>query len=823
MKNFFFITLIILSFKSFSQRPPQDFKKINFKGKVIDLDTSQPLEYATISLKSLRNPNNIQGGITVSDGSFDFEVIPGRYFLTIEYISFEKFIKENILIDKDTDIGTIELKINVEALENINLTAERTEVEIRLDKTVYNVGKDITVRGGSVADVLDNVPSVSVDIDGNVALRGNDNVRILINGKPSGLVGLSGPQGLQQIPAESIDKVEVITSPSARYESEGTGGILNIILKKDSMEGINGNIVVNAGIPKNLGGSYTFNYKSKKINIFNTTSIKTNINKGRGGAENEYFNGTNPNTFLSENGRAERKGNNFFTNLGLEYSINNSSSLIISGFYSKRDNQNLNETVFKNFNSFKILENQSKRNQDEDEVDESNQITFNYTKKFNEKGHELVAEIQYEKSTEIEDGFFTNMTIFPNQGEPRYDKLLTDENQKRSLYQIDYVWPIDDNTQLELGYRGSFNDLSTDYQVSDLIANSYVIDANQSNFLDYKEYINAAYSQFGKKINSFSYLLGLRMENSIIRIDQKTTNQKNNKNYTDWFPTINVSYEFNQATSVTFGYSRRLRRPRSRFINPFPSRRSLTNLFQGNSDINPSYSNTLDLGYLKRLKKFTLNGSIYYTKSTSVFTFINEATGENAIISSNPLIEVPVLRTMPVNLSENIRTGTDFSITYTPNRKLRVNGNFNIFNSKLLGTYNNIDYGSENLSWFARMNASIKLPKEFDFQLRMFYRGPGRNSQSEVKGGINFSGAINKNILNKKGTISFRVSDIFNTSKFRVITTTENYISAREFRRREPTYIFTFTYKINEKKSDSKRKRGGNNFQGGGDEGGYGY
>ena len=526
---------------------------------------------------------------------------------------------------------------------------------------------------------------------------------------------------------------------------------------------------------------------------------------------------------MSENGRAERKGNNFFTNLGLEYSINNSSSLIISGFYSKRDNQNLNETVFKNFNSFKILENQSKRNQDEDEVDESNQITFNYTKKFNEKGHELVAEIQYEKSTEIEDGFFTNMTIFPNQGEPRYDRLLTDENQKRSLYQIDYVWPIDDNTQFELGYRGSFNELSTDYQVSDLIANSYVIDANQSNFLDYKEYINAAYSQFGKKINSFSYLLGLRMENSIIRIDQKTTNQKNNKNYTDWFPTINVSYEFNQATSVTLGYSRRLRRPRSRFINPFPSRRSLTNLFQGNSDINPSYSNTLDLGYLKRLKKFTLNGSIYYTKSTSVFTFINEATGEKAIISSNPLVEVPVLRTMPINLSENIRTGTDFSITYTPNRKLRVNGNFNIFNSKLLGSYNNIDYGSENLSWFARMNASIKLPKEFDFQLRMFYRGPGRNSQSEVKGGINFSGAINKNILNKKGTISFRVSDIFNTSKFRVITTTENYISAREFRRREPTYIFTFTYKINEKKSDRKRNTRGNNFQGGGDEGGYGY
>ncbi len=209
-------------------------------------------------------PGRIQGGITDDKGNFDLEVFPGKYNINIEYIGFTKVELTDKVLREDENLGIISLTISAESLDEVELVGERTEVEIRLDKRIYNVGRDITVRGGSVADVLDNVPSVSVDVEGNIALRGNENVRILINGKPSGLVGLSGPQGLRSLPAESIEKVEVVTSPSARYEASGTAGILNIILKKEELEGFNGSFIVNGGFPTTYGGNATLNWRTKK-------------------------------------------------------------------------------------------------------------------------------------------------------------------------------------------------------------------------------------------------------------------------------------------------------------------------------------------------------------------------------------------------------------------------------------------------------------------------------------------------------------------------------------------------------------------------------
>ena len=254
---------------------PQNYQarpKIVLSGKVIDQETQQPLEYATITLKNPRFPDRLQGGITGIDGTFSFEIFPGRYTITTEYISFESNIKEGVILRESTDLGTIALGISVAALDEVELVAERTEVEIRLDKRVYNVGRDITVRGGSVSDVMDNIPSVSVDVEGNISLRGNDNVRILINGKPSGLVGLSGPDALRQLPAESIEKVEVITSPSARYEASGTAGILNIILKREELVGFNGSFILNGGFPTTYGGNTNLNWRTEKLNIFSTLS-----------------------------------------------------------------------------------------------------------------------------------------------------------------------------------------------------------------------------------------------------------------------------------------------------------------------------------------------------------------------------------------------------------------------------------------------------------------------------------------------------------------------------------------------------------------------
>ena len=824
-KKYFGILYLLGMLITYGQRPGGPIKFI-ITGKVIDKETNQPLEYATITLKNNNRPDAIQGGITDAEGNFRIESFPGQYDIDIEFISFTTYSKNDVLIKSNLNLGTIALEINANELEEVELVGEQTQVEIRLDKRIYNVGKDITVRGGSVADVLGNIPSITVDVEGNIALRGNNNVRILINGKPSGLVGISGPDGLRQLPSESIEKVEVITSPSARYDAEGTGGILNIILKKQERSGFNGNFNVNGGVPETYRGTATVNWKTNKLNVFSTNTIGRRTSISNGLSENEYFNGEEANSYLFETGKTNRERDQKFISLGAEYFIDDSSSFTFNGFY--RDNEGVNDGVvtIDELNSIggspiSTVE----RMQYEPELDESFQISGLYEKKFNDKGHEISATYQYEESTEDELAQITSLQSFPYIRINNNEEVTTLESQKRILAQVDYIYPLDENTQIELGYRGTFNTIETDYEVAFIENNIRTIDTNLTNVLVYKEYVNAAYTQFGKKINKFSLLLGLRMEDSNIVIDQRTTNDYTNKRYTNWFPTVNLSFEIDEKESITLGYAKRIRRPRGFFLNPFPSRNSITNFFQGNPDLDPASTGSFDFGYLKRFKKFTLNGSIYYQRTTNNFQFVNEDTGETVVLSGDPndsnsdLVIVPVLRRGPINLSKNKRYGGEASLTFTPNRKIRLNANFNLYSNEVIGTYNGFVFDAKNISWSSRFISSINFGKGLSWQNQLFLRGPRVTAQSKSKPLGGLSTAFNKDILKDKGTLSFRISDVFNTQKYRSDTFTDTFNSYSEFQWRQPTYIATFTYRLNQKKNQRSRRGRYDDDN----DGGYGY
>ena len=263
MKNAILPLFLFISLFSFAQ-------KISITGTVVEGATNQPLEYATIILEPI-DGKKVSGGVTNREGKFDITLKRGKYNITIEFLSFESIVIQNKELTKDTDLGTIKLYENAESLDEVEIIAEKSTVEFRLDKKIYNVGKDMTVKGGSASDVLDNVPSVTVDVEGNVSLRGNESVRILINGKPSGLVGLNGNDALRQLPADAIAKVEIITSPSARYQAEGTAGIINIVLRKGKAQGFNGSVTADLGTPTKVGTSASLNYRTKKFNYFTTT------------------------------------------------------------------------------------------------------------------------------------------------------------------------------------------------------------------------------------------------------------------------------------------------------------------------------------------------------------------------------------------------------------------------------------------------------------------------------------------------------------------------------------------------------------------------
>ena len=825
MKIIRLLTLILISYELFGQRPSGNIPQFKLSGVVIDKETQQPLEYATISLRNPKNPSRLQGGITEAEGKFNIDVFPGTYEISIEYIGFESFTKTGVIIRNNLDLGTIGLLISRTALEGVEVMAEKTEVEIRLDKRIYNVGKDLTVRGGSVADVLDNVPSVTVDIEGNVALRGNDNVRILINGKPSGLVGISGPQGLQQLPAESIEKVEVVTSPSARYGAEGTAGILNIILKKQELLGFNGNFVANAGqthsniIPSNYGGSANINLRKNKFNIFSTNSYSKSLSIGRVFNENEYFNGDKPSTFLEESRKPQRENFSFFSSLGVEYYLKEKTSLILSGFIRDRSGDDYSKNILKRFDTNKELIFQSELIELETDKDDARQISLNLDSEIDEVGQEFTAVFQYEENKEDEKADI-NSSIKDK------DELVNQlESEKRILLQADYVLPLDKDTQFEFGYRGNFSNQENDYQVFQIKNGAFEKNTGLSNVLVYKEHIHALYSQFGKKLNAFSFLFGLRMEDSKIVVDQRTINDYNEKKYTNFFPTVNLSYEFSESESLILGYSRRISRPRGRFLNPFPSRASVANFFQGNADLDPSYSNTVDIGYLKRWDKVTFNSSIYHQRSTDVFTFIAEDSGQTVEVSQNngsdDLVKVPIIIRNPINLAENNRTGFEFTLSYNPSKKSRVFANFNLFNSETIGVHEGVDLSRTNLSWFSRVNGKFTIFKDIDWQIQVFYRGPRENAQTKSKGMVFTSMALNKDIFKKKGTLSFRVSDLFNSAMFQSHTFTPTFQNDVVFRRSLPSFNLSMTYRVNQKENAQRRRSPQNG--GGGNEGDFGF
>ena len=818
----FFLGLLLFSARAQKPQAISEKSEVTISGNVIDEETKEPLEYATIVVFSKLKNAIITGGITDSKGDFSIPVEIGAFDIRIEYIGFKTQIIENKRITNDENIGKFSLILDVEALDAVEIIAERTTVEFRLDKKIYNVGKDLTVRGGTVSDVLDNVPSVSVDVEGNVALRGNDDVRILINGKPSGLVGLNSTDTLRQLPAESIERVEVITSPSARYDAEGSAGILNIILRRSKLQGLNGAMTLNTSYPTQAGVSGNINYRTGNLNFFNTTGYSYRETPGNSYNNTEFFNGDNPSTFLNEERKFERERKGLNTNLGVEWYVNKTSSFTASMVYRNSDNASNTTNILDEIGSNNSIT-RNIRLDPEIEDDKTIQYSLNYDNQFNgDSQHKLTFDFQYEKSEESE-------TSLINQNRIDVENVETREKQDRILLQADYVKPVGKEGQFEMGYRGQFQNLNSDFLVENTNDNgdTFFINTDLSNDLAFSQYVNAFYTQYGNKLgDKFSYLFGIRLEGTRVTIDQETSGDFEKKNYTQLFPTANLAYEISEDASITLGYNRRIRRPRSYFINPFPSRSSATSIFQGNPNLDPSTSDAFDIGYLNRFGKVTLSTSVYFQHATNTFNFITRETDLYYIFETNQTISqndpdfdqinddfdlVPIIKRGPVNLATNDRFGFEFTLSYRPTKKWSLNGNFNVFQSITRGDFEEQNFDAENLSWFMRLNNKYTLPGEVDWQTRLFYRGPNETAQSISAGVFSTDLAFSKDLFEEKASLALRVSDLFNSRKRISESFTSNFRSDSEFQWRQRTYTMSFTYRFNQQKNQRQRRGGQGN------------
>ena len=793
------VLTLLVSITTFAQRP--DSKKVTISGKVIEKGTNLPLEYATIVFENAIT-KQLSGGITDENGNFKFEVVAGNYNVRAEFISFKSVTVPQNEFKADTNLGTIQMAADVAQLNEIEVIAEKSTVEIKLDKRVYNVGKDMMVKGGTVSDVLDNVPSVTVDAEGTVALRGNENVKILIDGRPSGLAGINIADALKLLPADAVEKVEVITNPSARYDAEGGGGIINIVLRKGKANGVNGSIMVNAGDPETYGTGINLNKKSDDYNLFSNFGYNYRNNPGNSMVDAEYFNpdGTTKN-FINERRTNDRLSEGFNANFGIDLNISKSLTWTNALTFRENRGKNPDNVFFYNFDSG--FNPTSTRNRFNDQRSDEFSIEYasNFVKKFKKDDHKLTVDIAISQNRENEFATISDQTL-GNPSSLDTEETSNTQKQQRNLIQADYVLPIGKNGRFEAGYRGSFlNNLTAFFVTPDI--------TNLSNTLEYIENVNALYAQYGSKINKFSYFFGLRFEDSNIEVNSITKNDYNTKKYNNLFPSATFNYEFSESSSVSLSYSKRINRPRGRFLNPVSSLSSNINIFQGNPDLDPSLTDAIDLGYLKKWNKLTFNTSAYINITNDSFQFIRRQSGDE-------VNDIPIIVSTPINLAKEYRAGFEFNLNYTPYKWWRLNGNFNAFRNETKGDYSFVDSDGDTilqnfdnvaLTWFARINSKVTLPYKIDWQTNGTYNAPQTNAQGRSLGVASMNLAFSKDVLKDKATIALNVSDVFNSRKRIMETEIPNVVSSySEMQWRERQVMLTFTYRFNKQKNERDRQ-----------------
>lgn len=852
-KTIAFLTLLLTAFTAFAQIPPGAPRgnTVKITGQLLEQATKQPLEFANVIIQTSDNVT-VAGGLTDAEGRYNLTVAPGTYNIKFDFISFKSIIISGRAITTDTNLGVTSMAADATILEGVEITAERTTVEIKLDKRVYTVGNDMMVKGGTVSDVLDNVPSLSVDAEGNVALRGNQSVTILIDGRPSNLAGSNVAEVLRLLPADSVDKVEVITNPSARYDAEGGGGIVNIILKKGKANGFNGSAIVSTGDPANHGVSTNLNYRSDNYNLFSNLNYNYRKNPGNSFTNSEYLDSeTNETTsYTNERRTNDRLRKGFNASVGAEWFLNESTTWTNSVSFRRNDGGNTTNTFYDNFDANRTLTNSRLRFSDQVDDESNLNLGTNLVKKFNEDGHELRIDASISRNYEDEDANINDeiLNVTDTSGNS-YERTINEEEEKRGLVQADYVLPIGEKSRFEAGYRGSFTSMRTNSIAETLVDGQFENNDNFSNFLEYKEKVNAIYSQFGSKTGKFSYLFGLRWEDSNIDVNLYTTGSFNNKRYNNFFPSAFLSYEFSESSNVSLSYSRRINRPRGRFLNPFSGLQSNINIFRGNPDINPSKTHSIDLGYLKKWDKLTLSTSAYLNVTDDTFQFVRQQSGDfvtqavggadtvdpvtgDVTVVDGADIRTPVTLTTPINLAKEYRFGFEFNINYNPAKWWRINSNFNFFRNETKGDYtfsymdqtgvtvnDYQDFNNTAYAWTTRLNSKINLPYKIDWQLNGNYEGPQNNAQGRRVGVASANTALSRDVLSEKATISLNVQDIFNSRKMKNETYIPNQVrSYSEMQWRQRQITLSFTYRFNMNKLDRQKEQQQRGQEGGGEE-----
>lgn len=816
----------------------------NIKGKVVDTN-NQPLEFVNVSVYTQGTNTLVKGSITDLDGNFVIENVKnGNYTVKVSYMGYKTAERNITMSGSNITLKNITLAEDSEQLEEVAVVAQKQTMKLDIDKKVFNVDQDIASVGGSASEVLENIPSVEVDAEGNVSLRGSTSVTIWVNGKAQGMTSDNRGDILQQMPAESIERIEVITNPSSKYSAEGSAGIINIVLKRDRKAGYYGG--VQANFSSTGGGRFgaNINFSSGIVDAYANVGYGKRVHKNGGHSYRDNLDEKgNATSFLNSTHDGENNGNNLFSRAGLTWHITQHNELTLGfmGMFGggKGDTDyKYSSADYNGYNNLGYIMDRQRHNYSDNDMRMINfELGFRHEWK---TGHDIDLTVSHGKwnmDGETEYVQASNYTV-PNgsnniSGIPAsYQKQNTEMRNNDWEIQLDYQQPVGDDMKIEAGYKGEFsheNSPNTTYSaaktISEMTTEKNVFAGSDIELVKslynrfiYDQNAHAIYFNWQQKVNeTFGYQLGLRGEQWSIDTESKgyysefegkdTDHTTFDKSYLKFFPTAYLSYHVDENQEFQLNYTRRLRRPWGGQLNSFKNISDSTNISYGNPELTPEYSNSLEFNFIRTWDNQTLSLSAYYRPSTDIMQRIS-------------YIENGIRYSTSENISKSVSSGLEIIGKNSIGTRLNLTTTVNIFYYKLDGgtfnyklndgsTYPVVVASDKDFSWNAKMLASLMLPKEISYQATFSYNAARVITQGKRDANYNLDMGLRKTFFNKALTVAVNGRDILDSRKFKSSTSGANFRQETEGWRGGRRAMLQISWSFGNMNNNKKRMEGG--------------
>lgn len=789
IKLFFIITLFLVSNSIF---PQQSRENQNFKisGTVIDLNSSAPLEFTNIVLFNAQDSSQVSGTVTGRNGIFELPNIKGgNYFIRISFIGYDNYTAD-IKLTNSMDLGKIYLAPESIGINDVVVSGERAPISYEIDKKVINVGENFSASSGTAVDILENVPSVTVDIEGNVSLRGSSNFKVLIDGRPS---ILDPADALQQIPASSIENIEIITNPSAKYDPEGTSGIINVVLKKSKNQGISGVFELNGGLKDKYGGEAITDYKGDSFQA-NLGLNYNNRNFGGTQTEKRWTNDGSKTSYYNSDGISSRGMENFGIRGSVSFNLGKSRTLLLGSRYGARShfgNSSLDYTEWNSLNTSRL----NLLNNSQDKRSGNNFTVFaNYNHPFERKGHQLTAEIDYRSGTSEEENIYRllNGTDILN------GQINLEEGPGKELEaKLDYTLPFEGDARFEAGIDSEleFDVERTGMLNFDLTSSSFVRDPLFDKDVSYNKQEIAIYSMYSDKLGKFGYQIGFRTEHTGRQIELNNQNQSFTIDKWDYFPSAHISYEITPGHQMMTSYTKRINRPQGWELEPFETWTDAYNVRVGNPALLPEYIDSYEFGYQTLLGKSVLSAEAYYRITN------------NRIERIQSVYSDKVTRQSVDNIGKDYALGTELFFNFDPLNKWNVNLMANLYDYRIEGFLYGENFSRKSFNWNIRFNNTIKIGESTQIQFNANYNSPSVSAQGRREGFIFANIAVRQDLLDNMLTATLQVRDLFGTAKFEYTNQSFDFYNYRHSQMESPVVMLNLRFNFNNYKSRERENR----------------